>query len=88
MIEVTERAAGALEDLLARNDAPQEAAVRIVSDADRYDMRIDTLHEGDEVVRRHDRPVLIAEPEVAQTLTGHTIDFETAADGRDRFQLI
>lgn len=88
MVEVTERAAGALEDLLSRNDAPPEAGVRIVADAESYDMTIDSVHDGDEVVRRHERPVLIAEPKVAQTLTGHTIDFQTAADGRERFQLI
>ncbi len=88
MVEVTERAAGALEAMLTGNEAPQDVGVRIVADADSYGMTIDTVREGDEVVRRNERPVLIADQQVAQTLSGHTIDFQTASDGHDRFRLI
>lgn len=88
MVEVTERAAGALESMLDTNDAPQQAGVRIVEDANNFSMTIDSVRDGDEVVWRHERPVLIADAPVARALTGHMIDFQTAADGRERFQLI
>ena len=88
MVQVTERAAGALETLLTDGDAPHEAGVRIVADAESYSMTVDTVRDGDEVVQRHERPVLLADGEVAQALTGHTIDFQTGADGREHFRLI
>jgi Fe-S cluster assembly iron-binding protein IscA len=87
MVEVTERAAGALESMLSKSDASQETGVRIVEEANSFGMRIDNVREGDEVVWRHERPVLIADGQVAETLSGHTIDFQTAADGREHFRL-
>ncbi len=88
MVEVTERAAEALESLLNSNGAPQEAGIRILEDANSFTMSVDSVRDDDEVVWRNERPVLIAESRLAQSLTGHTIDFRTAADGRERFQLI
>jgi Fe-S cluster assembly iron-binding protein IscA len=87
MIEVTDRAAGALESMLTDQNAPEQAGVRIVEDAGSFGMTIDSVRDDDQVVWHNERPVLIADSQVALTLTGHIIDFQTAADGRDRFQL-
>jgi Fe-S cluster assembly iron-binding protein IscA len=88
MVEVTDRAAGKLESMLNDQNAPEQAGVRIVEDAGKFGMTVDAMRQGDEVVWHNERPVLIADGQVAQTLTGHTLDFQTAEDGRDRFQLL
>src|SRR5919198_3301036 len=91
MFQVTERAATALQEVLAINNAPPKQGVRLVpTDEGRLGMTIDRPREGDQVVQRDDTPVLIADRQVAAALTGVVLDLqpaETEAEGPPRFTL-
>jgi Fe-S cluster assembly iron-binding protein IscA len=78
MISVTERAATALEDLLADNDAPAGQGVRLVpGGTGNVGMTIGAPADGDQVIRHGDEPLLIVDGSLASVLDGATIDCAT-----------
>jgi Fe-S cluster assembly iron-binding protein IscA len=78
MISVTERAATALEDLLADNDAPAGQGLRLVpGGTGTIGMTIDAPTDSDEVIRHDDAPLLIVDGSLAYVLDGATIDCAT-----------
>jgi Fe-S cluster assembly iron-binding protein IscA len=83
MVRVTERAATALQEFLATNDAPPDSGVRLAPDS-RGDlgMIVDAPHAGDEVVVRGEdaAPVLIVDSAVADELQDMVVDYEVAED--------
>jgi Fe-S cluster assembly iron-binding protein IscA len=83
MVRVTERAATALQVLLATNAAPPDSGVRLAPNA-RGDlgMSVDAPHAGDEVVRREEdaTPVLIVDSAVVEDLQEMVVDYESAED--------
>jgi Fe-S cluster assembly iron-binding protein IscA len=91
MFQVTERAAIALQEVLAINNAPPKRGVRLVpTDEGRLGMTIDRPREGDRVVQRDDTPVLIVDRQMAAALTGVVLDLqpaETEPEGPPRFTL-
>jgi Fe-S cluster assembly iron-binding protein IscA len=79
MLQVTERAASALQEVLAINNAPPKRGVRLVrTDEGRLGMTIDRPREGDQVVQRNDTPVLIVDRQVAASLSGAVLDLQPA----------
>ena len=80
MVRVTEEAATALQELLVENEAPPDAGVRLTpTAAGNMGMVIDSPHEGDEVIRRDEAPVLIVEEALAPRVADMVVDFESTA---------
>ncbi len=79
MIAVTERAAAALQQMLAGSNVPPGQGVRVVpSGAGGLGMTIGPPNPGDEVIRRGEEPLLIIDSRVAALLDRAEIDCETA----------
>jgi hypothetical protein len=91
MFQVTDRAAIALQEVLAINNAPPKRGVRLVpTEEGRLGMTIDHPREGDQVVRRDDTPVLILDRQVAAALSAVVLDLqpaETEPEAPARFTL-
>jgi Fe-S cluster assembly iron-binding protein IscA len=91
MLEVTDRAATALRDVLAANDAESEQAIRITAEeSGGLGMAIDEPREGDVVVRQDEQPVLVVATDVADLLDHARLDFGSTPDdpsGQPAFQL-
>jgi len=78
MVRVTDEAAIALKELLVDNDAPPDAGVRLTPTAGgNLGMVIDSPHDGDEVIRRDEEPVLIVGDELSERMTDMVVDFES-----------
>ena len=84
MVRVTEEAAIALKEILVDNNASPEAGVRLTPAADgSLGMVIDSPHEGDEVIRRDDAPVLLVGDDLSPRMTEMVVDFESPpSDGQ------
>jgi len=81
MVRVTEQAASALEELLAENGAPLEAAVRLTPEAGgTMGMIIQEPQDGDEVISRNEAPLLIVDGAVAPGLSEMVVDVRGAGD--------
>jgi Fe-S cluster assembly iron-binding protein IscA len=82
MITVTERAASALEALLADSDAQPGQGVKLIpSGENSVGMVIEAPNAGDEVVRRADEPLLIVDRTLSRPLDGAQIDCVDATGG-------
>jgi len=81
MVRVTEQAATALQELLADNEAPPEAGVRLTPDGKgSMGMVVDAPHEGDEVILRDETPVLILDSALSERLTDMVVDVQPVDD--------
>jgi Fe-S cluster assembly iron-binding protein IscA len=83
MVQVTERAATALQELLATNEAPPDSGVRLAPNASgNFSISVDAPHAGDEVVRREGdpAPMLIVDSAVVEDLVAMVVDYESAED--------
>jgi hypothetical protein len=83
MVRVTERAATALQELLATTEAPPDSGVRLTPDANGdLAMIVDSPHAGDEVVLRGEDavPVLIVDRVVVEDLQEVEVDYKSAGD--------
>jgi hypothetical protein len=76
MLNVTPSACTLLRDLLERKRVSTGKAVRIVVKGSGLGTTIDALHDGDAVVRDHDRPLLLMDPRMAERLADCTLDVE------------
>ena len=79
MLFVTDAARVFLKDALEQSHAPDGTAVRIVSRGDALTTKIDTLHEGDEIVEDEGRVLLVVEPGLSDRLSDLTLDVEPSA---------
>jgi Fe-S cluster assembly iron-binding protein IscA len=78
MITVTERAANALQELLATNSALPGQGVKLVpSGVNSIGMVIEAPNEGDEVILHEGEPLLIVDSRIASDLDGAELDYET-----------
>jgi hypothetical protein len=83
MIMVTERAALALEAILAESHAESEQGVKLFpKGGDEIGMTIDTPSDGDEVIRRADGPLLIVDQALSLPLDGAQFDCEESLNGQ------
>jgi len=89
MIRLTERASEALREMLRENEAPEGQAVKLFpEDSGNLAMTIAPTAEGDEVVSRENRPVLIIDAEIVGRLDGALLDFTRGLDDVDpRFEI-
>ncbi len=77
MINVTERAASVLQNLLETIDASPGQGVKLVPDSQgNLGMTIASPDEGDQVVRRDEAPLLIVDASIAQQLDGTELDVQ------------
>ena len=78
MVKVTDRAADQLQEMLATKNAPPTQGVKLAPTGnDSFGMSIAAPVEGDEVVRRDDRPLLIVDSRIAASLDGMEVDCDT-----------
>lgn len=83
MITLTERAASALEALLAESNAEAGQGVKLFpKGGDEIGMTIDAPGDGDEVIRRADAPLLIVDQALTRPLDGAQFDCEDPLNGQ------
>lgn len=89
MIRLTERAATALQEMLAANQTPSDQGVKLFPDpSGDVAMAIAPAAEGDEVVDEEGRPLLIVDAEIVGRLDGALLDFTRGTDDPEpRFEL-
>ena len=89
MIRLTERAGEALREVLRENEAPEDQAVKLLPEpSGGLAMTIAPTAEGDEVVKKEGRPVLIIDAEIVDRLDGALLDFTRGLDHVDpRFEI-
>jgi iron-sulfur cluster assembly protein len=82
MIQVTERAADILKDLLEGSPASDDQALRLAQTGPgQFGLQLDEPREGDQVVKKDDRLVLLVEPPVSTALDGATLDITGEQEG-------
>jgi Fe-S cluster assembly iron-binding protein IscA len=81
MLNVTETAAGQLADLLDQNNAPQDAAVRLVRNASGVSMQIDNPRTDDVTFEYDAKTVLVLDQEMSELLSDRTLDIEETEQG-------
>lgn len=79
MLNVTDAACGYLKDMLEHSHAPDGTAVRIVAHPNGLGTKIDTMHEGDSIVERDGRLLLLVDPPMSERLSERTLDVEPEA---------
>jgi Fe-S cluster assembly iron-binding protein IscA len=81
MVQVTEQAASAIQELLAEYAAPPQAGVRLTPSAGgNIGIVIAEPEPGDEVLTRDETPLLIVDGAVAPGLTDMVVDFKDVTD--------
>jgi Fe-S cluster assembly iron-binding protein IscA len=77
MLEVTDHAANVLKQMLAQVDAPDTHGLRLMFGQNGPAIVPDEVRPSDVAILRDedDRPLVVAEPAVAERLDGHKIDF-------------
>ena len=81
MLTLTESASAHLNDLLAKSDAPDDAAARFVPGEQGLRLVLDQPRDGDQTFDHEDKTVLVMEPQVAQFLEQATLDTEKTEQG-------
>jgi Fe-S cluster assembly iron-binding protein IscA len=82
MLQVTERALEAIAQSLDVNAAEQEQALRLaLTETGQLGLALDNPREGDEVVTKGERPVLLLEPEVSEQVDGAGLDVTEVPGG-------
>lgn len=81
MIQVTDRAERALQEVLTTNSAADDQAVRLLPNGQGgLGFTIDNPGDDDEVVQKDDTPILAVSSQVAGHLTGFVLDYR---DGQE-----
>ena len=82
MIEVTDRAKQLLKNTLSENVDTPQAGIRLVARGEgQIGLGIDVENPGDQVVEFEGSKVLIVEKNLAEALTGITLDVEDTEEG-------
>jgi Fe-S cluster assembly iron-binding protein IscA len=82
MIEVTDRAKQLLKETLCDNVDTPQAGIRLVARGEgQIGLGIDVENPGDQVVEFEGSKVLIVEKNLAEALTGITLDVEDTEEG-------
>jgi hypothetical protein len=76
MLSVTNAACDYLKNALEQSHAPDGAAVRIVPKGNALTTTIDTMHEGDSIVERDGRLLLLLDSGMSDSLSERTLDVE------------
>jgi Fe-S cluster assembly iron-binding protein IscA len=81
MLNVSEKAAAALNETLEQNSEDSSDILRIAQTDDGLALAIGKEHDGDQVVGYHDRMVLAIEPQLSDALDGATLDLADTPEG-------
>lgn len=82
MLQVTDKALDAIAQTLDANAVEEEQALRLgLSETGQLGLVLDNPRAGDEVVRLGERPVLLVEPEVSQSVAGAVLDVAETPSG-------
>jgi len=81
MLEVTQSAVNTLKKMRDQVDAPETHALRLSMGQDGLALVPDETRSDDMAIVHDDddRPVMVADPQVAARLDGHTLDFDPAS---------
>jgi len=81
MFEATEGAVSILKQMRAQVDAPETHALRLAQAQSGLAVVSDEVRSDDVTIVEDDddRPLMIAEPAVAEQLDGHTLDFDSTS---------
>jgi Fe-S cluster assembly iron-binding protein IscA len=82
-LDVTEGAAGLLEERLKVLEHEPGQLLRLIVKPDGLGLTLDTEREDDQVVEHQGRPVMLVEPELGDRLSGFTLDVVAGPDGQD-----
>jgi len=83
MLNVSQQAVDVLAETLENSDAGDQQGLRLArTPAGEYGLAVDEQREGDQVVRREDRPVLLVDQEVSASLDGATLEVVELPEGR------
>ena len=81
-MKVTVRAAEALQQTLAREDAGESQGLRLARTAEgNFSLRVDNEREGDDIFEHAGRKILLVEPALAETLAESTVDVVASESG-------
>jgi len=81
MLKVTQAAGDHLAQILGDPSTPQDVAVRLFLDDRRIGMRLDQERPGDAKITHAGRIILLLDEEIAEVLTGNTLDVEPSEEG-------
>ncbi len=76
--EATEHIANLLDNL---DDAPDNAAVRVVASEQGLDLAVDVARPDDQVFEHENKPVLLLDAQLADMLADRTLDIEQTEAG-------
>ncbi len=79
MLTVTKPAAAQLDAMLSK--APDGAAIRLVSNGQALEPRVDQPREGDAAYKHGEKVVLLVEPAMAEALTDRVLDAQVTEQG-------
>lgn len=81
MLNVTEKAAGALLESLEASRSEESQLLRLTRMAEGLGLALDEERAGDQVVEHQDRKVLVIEQDISQSLDGATLDAVDTPEG-------
>ena len=82
MFVVTDRAAEVLEQMLEDNGAVENEGVRILKqESGRLALGIDGERDGDQIVRKGQRPLLLVDSDISGMIDGATLDINDSPEG-------
>lgn len=82
MLEVTDAAINYLGDAIESKEVGEPQAFRLVaSDPNQLGLRLSEEQEGDQVIKRGDRTVLLVDPEISGRLDGAVLDADQSSGG-------
>ncbi|GEM_PF-1200244 len=82
MLDVTERAAEQLSEMLTEAKAPDDAAIRFAVNGDSLEPRLDHPREDDKAYRFGEKIILLVQPPMAEALSNRVLDIEDSPAGK------
>ncbi len=83
MLNVTEKAVGALADSLESSEATDEQSLRLArTPQGEFGLAIDEEREGDQVVKQEERSILVLDEEISTALDGAILDIADSPEGQ------
>lgn len=81
MLNVTEKAAGALLESLDASKSEESQLLRLTRAAEGLGLALDQERDGDQVVEHDERKILVVEQDISQALDGATLDAVDTPEG-------
>jgi Fe-S cluster assembly iron-binding protein IscA len=82
MLQVTDKALDAMAQTLDAKAVEDDQALRLaLTETGQLGLALDNRREGDEVVSKDQRPVLVVEPEISEHVNGAVLDIADTPGG-------